>query len=91
MFLLRRRLVDAASYIVGAILILTLLVVIELFSPDIFGVAFGPSATPDFVLDYEAVMIWRERGLDTLLQVLALSASLLGVLLFMIRGGMRHD
>ena len=88
---MRKRLVDAASYIVGFVLVLTLLVVVELFSPDIFGVAFGPSAAPNIILDYEAVMIWRERGLDTLLQVLALSASLLGVLLFMIRGGMRHD
>lgn len=88
---MRKRLVDVITYIVGLLLVLTFIVSIQLISPDVFTVAFGPSASPSVILDYEATMIWRERGLDTLLQVLALSASLMGVLLFMIRGGMRRD
>ena len=88
---MRKRLVDIITYIVGLILVITLVAFIQLVSPDLFTVSFGPSSSPAVIIDYETIMIWRERGLDTLFQVLALSASLMGVLLFMIRGGMRHD
>lgn len=89
--MVRRRLVDLITFVVGLILMLTLIVLIQLVSPEVFTVSFGPSSPPELILDYEAIMIWRERGLDTLFQVLALSASLMGVLLFMVRGGMKYD
>ncbi len=79
------------SYLVGLALFLTGLYIFQYFSPNVFVLSFGPKAVPSNILDLETVMIWRERGFDTLIQVLALSASLLGVLLFMIRGGVRHD
>ncbi len=88
---MRRRLVDIVSYITGLLAVLTLIYLFQRVTPDIFTISFGPVAPPELVLDYEAIMIWRERGLDTLLQVLAMSASLLGVLLFMVRGGGRSD
>jgi len=79
------------SYLVGLALFLTGLYIFQYFAPNLFVLSFGPKAVPSNILDLETVMIWRERGFDTLIQVLALSASLLGVLLFMVRGGVRHD
>lgn len=74
--------------ILGLILII---LVIGMVDPALFKIGYGPAASIDMILDFETLVMWRERGLDMVLQVLALSASLLGVLALLIGRGGRRD
>lgn len=47
----------------------------------------GLLATPENIIEFETLLIWRERVIDTILQIMALAAALLGVLAFLLRGG----
>ena len=84
------KLVSILSYISSAIVGITLFAVVININPSLLRHALGPLVPHFLVIDYETLLIWRERVLDTLFQVIALAASLLGVLLFLLRGGKKH-
>ena len=84
------KLVSILSYISSAIVGITLFAVVISIKPSLLQHALGPLVPQPLIVNYETLLIWRERVLDTLFQVIALAASLLGVLLFLLRGGKKN-
>ncbi len=84
------RLVDYFSYLSFIIIAIVLFIVVISINPSLLQRALGPLSPPSLVINYETILIWRERVLDTMFQVIALAASLLGVLAFILRGERKH-
>lgn len=84
------KLLDILSYLSFIIIAIALFVVVISINPDLLHRVLGPLSPSSIIINYETLLIWRERVLDTLFQVIALVASLLGVLAFLLRGEKKH-
>ena len=84
------KLVDYFSYFSSMIAAIVLFIVVININPNLLQRALGSLVPPSLVINYETLLIWRERVLDTLFQVIALAAALLGVLAFTLRGEKKH-
>lgn len=82
--------VDVLSYISFSIVGISLLFIVISINPSLLKHALAPLLPRSMIINYETLLIWRERMLDTLFQVIALAASLLGVLAFLLRGEKKH-
>jgi hypothetical protein len=82
-----RRALSILSYVSAILAGLLLLIVVISISPDLLRFSLGPLTRGEYIIDYETVLIWRERVLDTIFQTIAMVAALLGVLALLLRGG----
>ncbi len=77
--------IDVFSIISLILMSILLIIVVSHLRPELLSKALGPLVPPKDVIRFETSYVWRERGLDTLLQTIPLAAALLGVLIYMVR------
>ena len=81
------RYVSILSYLSVALAGILLILLVLNINPDLLRMSLGPLANKDAIIDYETILIWRERSIDTVFQTIAMAGALLGVLALLLKGG----
>ena len=83
--------VSLISYLSAGLAGIFLIFLVLSINPKLLTMSLGPLTRSKFIIDYETILIWRERSLDTLFQTIAMASALLGVLALLLKGGGRKN
>jgi|Deesub1362A_J573_1020465.scaffolds.fasta_scaffold00003_437 hypothetical protein len=81
------RYVSIIAYLSVALAGILLILLVLNINPNFLRMSLGPLANKDAIIDYETILIWRERSIDTVFQTIAMAGALLGVLALLLKGG----